>query len=693
MVLTADHVLLRQACSAVKVNEHWHLSADTPEEGCDALSVCWRAGDAHAVARLIPWEAGLVIECELENRGPAPVSFHGWRPVLVDGERGGALQVGEEPWRASTLINGYQSWDYAGIHPLDDAVKQSDGPHSRQSWWTCAIYGPDRNAMFVAQVLRSDRFATAFHWRYHRDDPTEQPVPSAISSWHAEQGGSPVSQPEQRSGERQMLSLELPAGGRLMSDPILLLYGEDGTATLQRALRLAGRSSGSRIFPAPPRGWCSWYHLGQAVTSTDIRRHAAFVSRRLPQLARSSPTPRRPVIQLDDGWMPHWGDWVPNGNFPEGLGPLVRAIRRRRLEAGIWLAPFHADRESKLAATYPGWFLKDGAGQPLIDPRLTHHPYYVLDATHPEAMAHLEAVFLNLRRDGFTYFKLDFLYAAAYEAKRYDPQATGTESLRRALKRIFEAVNPPGNQDEAFVLACGAPILPVVGFVHGNRIGGDVAVPMIQDGKVQPPAVGFSLVLSMARNQAARVFFDRNLFANDPDVAMVTSPQLTADEARVMLTVAALSGGVFLYSDDLETLPGERLALLRNPNLLALAGGPAAEPLHLFSAPELEARDHWYAFPEELPPVWVLAQTGGSLVVATYNWSDQPRPFVLRLAELGGQAGPFEVFDLWSPRLGGRRLGRHSESLRLRLRPHSVRLFRMDLVAAANTLVPATAPS
>ncbi|HZC76773.1 MAG TPA: glycoside hydrolase family 36 protein, partial [Ktedonobacterales bacterium] len=368
---------------------------------------------------------------------------------------------------------------------------------------------------------------------------------------------------------------------RVTSDPILLLYGEDGTATLRQALTLAGRASGSRAADVPPRGWCSWYHLGLAVTDADIRRHAAFIATKLPQLARSLPRPHRPVIQLDDGWMPRWqrwGDWVPNEAFAEGFPAMVSAVRRRRLRAGIWLAPFLVAADSQLAADHPDWRLHREDGEPLVDPRLERH-YHVLDVTHPAAADHLTAVFSGLRRDGFTYFKIDFLYAGAYEGRRHDGTSTGTEALRLGLQRIYDAVNPPGSAEKAFIVACGAPLLPIVGLVHGARIGGDVGAPQMQDGKAAPPQVGFPLILSMARNTAARNFFDRTLFTNDADVVMVASPQLTLDEARVMVTVAALSGGIFLLSDDLETLPAERLALLRNANLLELAGGPAAEPL------------------------------------------------------------------------------------------------------------------
>ena len=195
--------------------------------------------------------------------------------------------------------------------------------------------------------------------------------------------------------------------------------------------------------------------------------------------------------------------------------------------------------------------------------------------------------------------------------------------------------------------------------------------------------IGFGLVLSMARNQAARVFLNQNLFLVDPDVVMA-SPQLTEDEARVMITVGALSGGVFMYSDDLETLPPDRLNLLRNPNVLELVGGPAAEPVHLFSAPELEARDHWYAFPQELPPLWVRRDKDGSFIAAVYNWSDQPRPYRVLFSEVAGHEGPFVVTDLWSSRRGGRALGVKAQGMRLQLPPHSVRLLRMKGASAAD---------
>ena len=683
-MVAGERSVLRRASCSVKVNDSWYPSTASPQPHQDPSVIAWQAGPAVVIARLIQHEGGIVIECELTNGGDNPLSFNAWRPLLVDGG-GASLQVGDEPWRASALINGYQSWDYAGIHPLDEAIKEGDRNPPAYSWWTAALC--DGQAMFVAQVMKARRFATVFTWRYHRDQHPQDTLPTDIPNFIAEQHGSPLSQPEQRSGMPEALRLEVPAGEGIVSDPLLLIYGHDGTATLRKAVALAGQASSACTFPVVPRGWCSWYHLGLGVTAEDITRHAAFVAKRFPELARTTGAGHRPIIQLDDGWMPRWqrwGDWVANEFFSRGLKALASSVRRHRLEIGIWLAPFHVAADSQLAQAHPDWLVKSEDGQPLVDPRL-NRAYHVLDPTHPDAVKFLDELFRALRKDGFTYFKLDFLYGAAYEGRRHDPGVTGTQALRHGLNRIFDAVNPPGKPEDSFILACGAPLMPIVGLAHGCRTGGDVGAPQMTDGKVAPPYIGFALILSMARNQAARLFFDRSLFIVDADVVMAASPQLTPGEARVMITIAALSGGVFMLSDDLATLPGDRLTLLRNPNLLGLVGGPAAEPVHLFSAPEREASDHWYASPQELPPLWVRRESDGSFITAVYNWSEQARPYRLRFAEATGSPGPFTVWDLWSSRRGGRRLGIKNDGLRLTMPPHSVRLLRMEVAAGVES--------
>src|SRR5207248_9446245 len=187
---------------------------------------------------------------------------------------------------------------------------------------------------------------------------------------------SPLSQPEQRSGMPEELRLAVPPQSGLVSDPILLLYGDDGTGTLRKALMAAGHAAGARSFPTVPRGWCSWYHLGLAVTEADIARHAAFLAKRMPELAKTSTNGYRPVIQVDDGWMPRWqrwGDWVANEFFADGLHALATRVHRHRLEIGIWLAPFHVAADSQLARAHPEWLLRPAMVRCWLTPDSASH--------------------------------------------------------------------------------------------------------------------------------------------------------------------------------------------------------------------------------------------------------------------------------------------------------------------------------
>jgi alpha-galactosidase len=182
---------------------------------------------------------------------------------------------------------------------------------------------------------------------------------------------------------------------------------------------------------------------------------------------------------------------------------------------------------------------------------------YLLDATHPAALSFLRETFTRVRAWGFRYLKLDFLYGGAYEGRRHNFRATGMEALRMGLQAIGKAANPDGRRD-TYLLACGAPILPVVGLFHANRTGGDTGAPTVTaEGRAGTPHLPFDWIRGVARNVASRWYHDRALYTVDPDVVMVTWPQLSEDEARVLVALCALSGGSFLLSDDLPaSTPG-----------------------------------------------------------------------------------------------------------------------------------------
>lgn len=381
-----------------------------------------------------------------------------------------------------------------------------------------------------------------------------------------------------------------------------------------------------------PKGWLSWYHFGPWVSADDIRRHGALLAH----------SPWKDlgyrVVQIDDGWQLAYGDWRPNEKFPDGLAGVAGEMAALGHTTGVWTAPLLVSEGSQLAARAPdGWFVRDPkTGARAVDPRhVVFGPMHILDGGNPEVRSHLTTLFRGLRSDGIDYFKIDFLYAGAY---------AGTAALRQAVEAIRAGIG-----EDAYLLGCGAPLLPMLDLVDGCRIGPDTATPVydFELGRPRPNVFGEE-VLAVARDLGFRHHL-APCFQLDADVALVGG-NLSVEEGRQLVTLAALSGGPFFASDDLGSLEPERTALLTNEPILALVGGPAALP-------------DWEPNQAGRPPrVW--RRRDG--VVALFNWEADPAEITIKVE------GATRIRDLWTgaqePAEG---------AIRARLPGHGVRVVRV----------------
>jgi alpha-galactosidase len=73
-----------------------------------------------------------------------------------------------------------------------------------------------------------------------------------------------------------------------------------------------------------------------------------------------------------------------------------------------------------------------------------------------------------VRSWGYQYLKLDFLYIGGLIGRRHNA-VPREEAYRNDLRVIREAAG------DAYILACGAPILASLGLCDGIRIGPDVS--------------------------------------------------------------------------------------------------------------------------------------------------------------------------------------------------------------------------
>ncbi|MCR5332669.1 MAG: alpha-galactosidase [Bacilli bacterium] len=291
-------------------------------------------------------------------------------------------------------------------------------------------------------------------------------------------------------------------------------------------------------------GYTSWYNYYQNINEEIILRDLDALDNRFN------------VFQIDDGYETFVGDWldVDEKKFPNGLKPIVDKIHSKGFKAGIWLAPFVAEKNSKLFKEHPEYFKKWPNGK-LVKAGGNWSGQYSLDLDKKEVLDYIKKCLTFYMDLGFDFFKLDFLYASAlppYEGRsRAMVQSKAYEFLREVLK-------------DKLVLGCGAHVLNSYNNFDYLRIGPDVSLSF--DDAVfmrlfHRERVSTKVTL---QNTIYRSFMNRRLFGNDPDVFLLRDENisLSKEQKESLITINALFGSLLMTSDNIATYNDEKKALL-----------------------------------------------------------------------------------------------------------------------------------
>lgn len=445
---------------------------------------------------------------------------------------------------------GYQSWSFTGtvVVPLMVAL-DPDGRAEMKAARTGSAIDEVRGVSFHAALFR-------------KGDTGRVLLVAALSAAHAVTGiaairdiGTPSRLSIIYGPQRETLAPD-PGDGRVHGEVLYLATAdsaEDALAML--SAELVSAHAADRFTPKrPPGGWFSWNSVFSAVDAATVRGQLDVIQSALLPAGL-------PLVEIDDGWEVAWGDWRDNTKFPDGMPAVAADIRARGLVAGVWLAPFLVDTTSQVAAAIDPSLLVHGAdGKPLVhmSPGIAGS-YYLLDGSNPASMAIVTDQIRRLATGGFTFFKLDFLYAGALAGQRAR-DVTGIEALRAGLAQIREAAGP-----DAILNACGAPTLPVVGIVDSLRVGPDTAFSGVD--------MSFMMVGTAARNLAGRAHL-WPLVWPDADQTQLRAP-LTLDEAHTSAVTAALASAPYSLGDNLAQLDPALRAIALDPKVLDLAGASA----------------------------------------------------------------------------------------------------------------------
>lgn len=397
---------------------------------------------------------------------------------------------------------------------------------------------------------------------------------------------------------------ELLPGGRIETESLFVKDGMDTEVLFSEYAERWAADSDARRKAAQPVGWCSWYCCFRKVALADCIESADWLAAHRDDPAFGAAR----IVQLDDGYCDRCGDWLDwNAKFPGGAETFAREIRARGLVPGLWLAPFWADADSRLAAEHPDWLVRGPDGSPAPCPGFgtPDRPRYALDATNPAVQSHLEALFRTLRSLGIDYAKLDFCMSecAIAGARFFDPTATRAQALRRGLEAIRR-----GFGDDGFLLACTTPFAPAVGIVDAMRVSTDITPYWCKSGVHQFAEA--PNVPNVCRNVVNHAYQNGRLWINDPDTLLVrdSDTELSESEVRLWADAISLAGGSLMLSDRLGTLSPERLELARR--VLAQRG----------KVDGLFPEDRWA---RTAPAVWT-SQIAGRTHRVLFNCGDSP---------------------------------------------------------------------
>jgi alpha-galactosidase len=498
-----------------------------------------------------------VVRAQARNRGDEPVRLDSaWFQIAT----------GLDPAAPARFFkHGYQSWSASGAaatggrdHPRDGALYLIRLNHQSE----------------VERPPESPEAATSELFTVVESAASDQRVLAGFIGAAGAFSTLTVPAPDRIVARVLLDGVTLAPGAAREIEPLYFTRSHRSAAALAaRWAAKLGAAMQARTDAPFQRGWCSWYHYFHAITEDAVRENL----RALAAMRREFPIE---VVQLDDGFQSALGDWdTTNSKFSSGLGRIADEIRHAGFAAGIWTAPFLAARDSRVMRDHPQWFIRHESGGPLragYNTNWTAGPdafAYALDATHAEFREHLERLFRRLVSEfGYSYLKLDFLYAAAAEGIRHDSNLTRAETLRSGLEAIRR-----GAGERAFILGCGCPLGPAVGIVDGMRIGPDVS-PYWGGAGVGDPSTVHALDAIIARS-----FMHRRLWLNDPDCLMLRAREtrLTADERGALAASIAVSGGMLLISDDMNLLDADAGALFRAAASLAeeIDADAAREPV------------------------------------------------------------------------------------------------------------------
>ena len=353
-----------------------------------------------------------------------------------------------------------------------------------------------------------------------------------------------------------------------------------GTATtfllLIAASAVSLRAQQEKLAQTPPMGWNDWYQYECKISDATMRAQAdALVSTGMKAAGYI-------YVNIDDCWMGKrdaQGNIQPNSNFPD-MKALGDYIHSKGLKFGIY--------------TSPG----------------------------PTTCADQEGSYQHEEQDARTYasWGVDFLkydWCSAQDVYRPD-------EMQGAYKKMHDAILRTGRPMVYSLCQYGFQSV----WEWGASVGGNMWRTTEDIGGNYRRWSLFAFQNNGLEKYAGPGHW------NDPDILLIGIGKTNLDEDRAQMTLWSILAAPLLAGNDLTKMSPEILAILANPEVIAVDQDPNG----------IQGRRVWQEGPLE---VWMKPLSDGSKAVGMFNRSVGPLPVTLRFSDVGIM-GKASVRDLWA---------------------------------------------
>jgi alpha-galactosidase len=337
----------------------------------------------------------------------------------------------------------------------------------------------------------------------------------------------------------------------------------------------AARAQDWDLARTPPMGWNSWNHFACKVSDPVVREAADALA------ASGMKAAGYVYVNIDDCWQGQrdaQSRIQANERFPD-MKALADYVHSKGLKIGIYSSP-----GPKTCAGYEGSY-----GHEELDAR-------------------------TYAQWGFDYLKYDWCSAGkVYKA----------EEMPAVYRKMYDALRKAGRPIVYSLCQYGMDRV----WEWGPKAGGNLwrTTEDITDDYTRMAFIGFG--------QSGLEKFAGPGHWNDPDMLEVGNGHMKPHEYRTHMSLWCLLAAPLLAGNDLSKMTPETLAILTNPEVIAVDQDPAGIQGHRVS--------------EEGPlEVWVKPLADGGKAVGLFNRGESAMTVTVNFADLG-VSGSASVRDLW----------------------------------------------